>query len=55
MEEESDEVVGDDWRNSGEVVASGTIPHEDASVDEFGHGGQKQRSLLLGRTGAGPV
>ena len=25
--------MGDDWRNSGEVVASGTITHEDASVD----------------------
>lgn len=45
------DTVGDDWRNSGEVVASGTIPHEDASVDVFGHGGRKQRSLLLGRTG----
>ena len=29
----SDDTVGDDWRNSGEVVASGTITHEDASVD----------------------
>ena len=27
------DTVGDDWRNSDEVVASGTIPHEDASVD----------------------
>lgn len=25
--------MGDDWRNSGKVVASGTITHEDASVD----------------------
>ena len=30
---DNDVVVGDDWRSSGDVVASGTITHEDASVD----------------------
>ena len=29
----SDNTVGDDWRNSGDVVASGTITREDGSVD----------------------
>lgn len=39
--------AGDDWRNSGVVVGSGTITHtNEGSVDVLGHCQFRKRSLL---------